>query len=113
RRAATSRPPFRPGCASMPTRIASSATWRVRQSSSTMPILLVVDDETPILHAFTRVFRPPEVQLLTATTAAEGLALVAQHRPDTVILDINLPDYSGLSAFGKLRQISTRGAGLL
>ncbi len=73
-----------------------------------MPILLVIDDETPILHAFTRVFRPPDVQLLTATTAAEGLALVEQHRPDTVILDINLPDQSGLAAYGKLRQIDAR-----
>src|SRR5947209_3998862 len=73
-----------------------------------MPTLLVVDDETPILHAFGRVFRAPEVQLLTATTAAEGLALAAQHRPDTVILDINLPDESGLAAYGKLRQIDAR-----
>src|SRR5437588_5969405 len=73
-----------------------------------MPTLLVVDDETPILHAFGRVFRGPQVQLLTATTAAEGLALAEKHRPDTVILDINLPDESGLAAYGKLRQIDAR-----
>jgi two-component system nitrogen regulation response regulator GlnG len=68
----------------------------------------VVDDEAPILHAFGRVFRAPDVRLLTASTAAEGLALVAQHRPDTVILDINLPDQSGLAAYTKLRQIDAR-----
>jgi DNA-binding NtrC family response regulator len=73
-----------------------------------MPTLLVIDDEAPILHAFGRVFRAPEVQLLTASTAAEGLALVAQHRPDTVIFDINLPDQSGLAAYAKLRQIDAR-----
>jgi two-component system nitrogen regulation response regulator GlnG len=73
-----------------------------------MPTLLVVDDETPILHAFGRLFRAPEVQLLTATTAEEGLSLAEQHRPDTIILDINLPDQSGLEAYGKLRQIDAR-----
>src|SRR5262245_53515717 len=73
-----------------------------------MSTLLVVDDETPILHAFGRVFRPPDVQLLTAATAAEGLELVGQHRPDAVILDINLPDESGLAVYGKLRQIDAR-----
>jgi two-component system nitrogen regulation response regulator GlnG len=73
-----------------------------------MPTLLVVDDESSILHAFGRVFRPPEFELLTATTAAEGLALVDGHRPDTVILDINLPDQSELQAYVKLRQIDAR-----
>src|SRR5882724_6749811 len=73
-----------------------------------MPTLLVVDDEAPILHAFGRVFRAPDVQLLTATTAAEGLALAEKHRPDTVILDINLPDQSGLAAYEKFRQIDAR-----
>src|SRR5437588_1946106 len=73
-----------------------------------MPTLLVVDDESPILHAFGRVFRPPDVQLVTATTAAEGLELARQHRPDAIILDINLPDQSGLEAYEKFRQIDAR-----
>src|SRR4051794_21327212 len=73
-----------------------------------MPTLLVVDDEAPILHAFRRAFREPEATLVTASTAAEGLALLEQHQPDAVILDINLPDESGLSAYGKLRQIDAR-----
>jgi DNA-binding NtrC family response regulator len=73
-----------------------------------MPTLLVVDDEAPILHAFGRLFRAPDVELLTATTVAEGLALAEQHRPDTIILDINLPDQSGLAAYGKFRQIDAR-----
>src|SRR5262245_8888411 len=80
-------------------------TWN---GNAAMPTLLVVDDETPILHAFGRVFRAPDVQLVTATTAAEGLKLLERHRPDAVILDINLPDQSGLAAYGKLRRIDAR-----
>lgn len=73
-----------------------------------MPTLLVIDDEAAILHAFGRVFRAPDVRLLTASTAAEGLEVVASERPDTVILDINLPDQSGLQAYRQLRQIDAR-----
>jgi nitrogen regulation protein NR(I) len=73
-----------------------------------MPKLLVIDDESSILHAFSRVFREPEVHLITAGTAEEGLELLAQHRPDAVILDINLPDQSGLAAYGQLRKIDAR-----
>ena len=49
-------------------------------------------------------FRDPEVTLLTASTAAEGLELVAQHRPDVVVLDLNLPDLSGLDVFRRIHQ---------
>jgi DNA-binding NtrC family response regulator len=73
-----------------------------------MPTLLVIDDEPSILHAFGRVFREPSTQMVTATTAAQGLELMAQHRPDAVILDINLPDESGLESYRRLREIDAR-----
>src|SRR5262245_4689751 len=73
-----------------------------------MPSLLVVDDETSILHAFRRSFREPEVQLLTASSAREGLELVARCHPDAVILDIKLPDQSGLEAYKELRRVDPR-----
>ena len=73
-----------------------------------MPVLLVIDDEAGIQHAFRRVFREPDVRLLTASTAREGLELAARHRPDTVIFDIQLPDRSGLEAYKQLRQIDPR-----
>ena len=67
-----------------------------------MPTLLVVDDEPSILHFFRRAFAEPEVTLLTASSAAEGLEAVARDRPDVVVLDINLPDASGLEAFRRI-----------
>jgi two-component system nitrogen regulation response regulator GlnG len=73
-----------------------------------MPKLLVVDDETSILHFFRRAFRGPEVTLLTAGTAAEALEKVSQHHPDVVILDIHLPDQSGLEAFQRIHQLDAK-----
>jgi nitrogen regulation protein NR(I) len=73
-----------------------------------MPKLLVVDDEPSILHFFRRAFHEPEVTLRTAGTAEEALAIVSRDHPDVVILDINLPDQSGLDAFHRLRELDAR-----
>jgi nitrogen regulation protein NR(I) len=67
-----------------------------------MPTLLVIDDEEAILHAFRRAFRGPDVKLLTASSADEGLRQFGTHRPDVVILDVHLPDQSGLETFREI-----------
>ncbi len=69
-----------------------------------MPTLLVVDDEPSILHFFRRAFPEPDVTLRTATSAGEGLKAVTSDRPDVVILDINLPDASGLETFRRIHE---------
>jgi two-component system nitrogen regulation response regulator GlnG len=73
-----------------------------------MVSLLVIDDEDPILHAFRRAFRGPDFALRTASTAAEGLAMLAQARPDVVILDVHLPDASGLDTFAQIHRGDAR-----
>ena len=60
-----------------------------------MPTLLVIDDEESILHFFRRAFPGPEIRLVTAASAAEGVERVSRDRPDVIILDIDLPDQSG------------------
>jgi two-component system nitrogen regulation response regulator GlnG len=73
-----------------------------------MPTLLVVDDEPSILLAFRRAFRNTTVEIITAATAAEGLTQAHERRPDAVVLDIQLPDQTGLDVFRKLREIDAR-----
>jgi DNA-binding NtrC family response regulator len=73
-----------------------------------MPTLLVVDDEPSILLAFRRAFRGSAVEIHTAETGAEGLAWARQHRPDVAVLDVQLPDQSGLEVFRKLRELDAR-----
>jgi two-component system nitrogen regulation response regulator GlnG len=73
-----------------------------------MPTLLVVDDEPSILYFFRQAFAEPEVTLLTASSAAEGIEAVTRQRPDVVILDINLPDASGLEAFRRIHEIDPK-----
>lgn len=73
-----------------------------------MPIILVIDDEPAILHAFRRGFQKPDVTVLTAASSAEGLAMVVQHQPDVVILDLHLPDLSGLEVFRRIHQLNAK-----
>ena len=44
--------------------------------------VLFVDDEPNILNALKRLFRGPQRTILTATSAAAGLDLLAEHRVD-------------------------------
>ncbi|MCE9564687.1 MAG: sigma-54 dependent transcriptional regulator [Planctomycetes bacterium] len=73
-----------------------------------MPTLLIVDDEPAIQHAFQRAFRGGDLLVRSATTAAEGLASIARDRPDVVVLDIHLPDATGLQTFHRIREIDAR-----
>src|SRR5262249_4756135 len=59
-------------------------------------------------HAFRRAFHAPEVTLLTASAAAEGLEMVSERHPDVVILDLNLPDQPGLELFRQIHQRDAR-----
>jgi two-component system nitrogen regulation response regulator GlnG len=73
-----------------------------------MPTLLVIDDEQAIRHAFQRAFRADELTVQTATTAAEAVAVLDTARPDVIILDVHLPDGTGLDTFRRLRAIDAR-----
>ena len=73
-----------------------------------MATLLVVDDEASILLAFRKAFREPAVTVLTAGTAAEGLEVARQQHPDVIVLDVHLPDLSGLEMLRRLRELDAR-----
>jgi two-component system nitrogen regulation response regulator GlnG len=73
-----------------------------------MPMLLVVDDEPSILTAFRRAFRDAPLEVCTAETASEGLDVARRRSPDVIILDVQLPDMSGLEVLDRLRELDAR-----
>jgi len=79
-----------------------------KSQNQAKPVLLVIDDEPSILRAFGWVIRKLDVGLLTADTAAQGIEMVQRHRPDVIVLDINLPDLSGLEVFRKIHKLEAR-----
>ncbi|QDU37848.1 Nitrogen regulation protein NR(I) [Maioricimonas rarisocia] len=73
-----------------------------------MPKLLIVDDEQNVLYSLVRGLRSPDLEIVTAETAQEGLRLVEAERPDAVLLDVKLPDRSGLDVFVDMHRIEKR-----
>ncbi len=73
-----------------------------------MPILLVIDDNRTVSHMVTRAFENEGVEVLSAQTAAEGLEQVRSAKPDTVLLDIVLPNTSGLDLFREIHSIDPK-----
>ena len=70
--------------------------------------LLVIDDDPAVLHIFKSIFRDTTIDVLTANEASPGVNLVAQRQPDVVIVDIVLPDCSGLDLFQRIHQIDPK-----
>lgn len=66
-------------------------------------LVLIVEDNDVNLRLARDVLQFHGFRTLEATTAGEGIALAAEHRPDLVLLDIQLPDMDGLSALERLR----------
>jgi two-component system nitrogen regulation response regulator GlnG len=73
-----------------------------------MPKLLVVDDEPIIRHSFQKAFASAEVEVLTAGTVAEGRRRVEADQPDVVVVDLQLPDGSGLDLLRWATEIDPR-----
>jgi two-component system, OmpR family, KDP operon response regulator KdpE len=65
--------------------------------------VLVVDDEPPILRAPPTNLRGAGYDVATAATAGEALSAAAMRPPDAVILDLVLPDGSGIDVVRELR----------
>ena len=70
-----------------------------------MSVLLVVDDEPAVIGLFSHIFRDSGIELLSANTVAEALSVMTRDKPDVVLLDVILPDGSGMDAFKKIQQI--------
>ena len=68
--------------------------------------ILVVDDEREIVRALRRVLNAHGYTVLSASSGEAALEIVAQHRPDLVLLDLLLPGMSGLEVCRRVRATS-------
>jgi DNA-binding response OmpR family regulator len=67
------------------------------------PTLLVVDDEPEINKLVKRIFEKRGYRVLSAADGADALELVAQDRPDLILLDLNLPKIDGWEVCRRLK----------
>ena len=65
--------------------------------------VLVVDDEPQILRALRINLSVRGYDVVTVTNGTDALRAAAEFRPEVVILDLGLPDMSGIEVLGGLR----------
>src|SRR5947209_15760975 len=73
-----------------------------------MATLLLIDDDPDLLRdRVSHAFPAPAHRVEIAQTGAEGLERVAAACPDVILLDLRLPDQSGLDILRQLRRSSS------
>ncbi len=66
--------------------------------------LLLIEDEPAITDFLTENLRHDEVRVTTAASLGEAAAQLRRHRPDILLVDIALPDGSGLDLCRRVRE---------
>ncbi len=67
--------------------------------------LLLVDADVAVLAALERLLQPEGYQILTATTPARGLELLALHQVQVVVCEQRMPAMSGTEFLGRVKQL--------
>jgi two-component system cell cycle response regulator DivK len=66
-------------------------------------LVLIVEDNEKNLKLVRDILQVKGYRTLEAGTAEQGLALAGEHRPDLILMDIQLPDLDGVAALKRLR----------
>jgi PAS domain S-box-containing protein len=69
--------------------------------------VLIVDDDDATLQIYSELLRAEGYEVWEASTGQEGLRAACERRPDLVVLDVMLPDLSGMEV---CRRIKAHGA---
>jgi two-component system KDP operon response regulator KdpE len=70
-------------------------------------VILVIDDETQIRRALSQALSQVCERIVEASTGAEGIQSAATVSPDLIILDLGLPDTTGVEVCREIRRWSS------
>src|SRR5262249_6878794 len=74
-----------------------------------MAHLLLIDDDPALLPGQVRqAFPAPAHRVEVAASGAEGLERIGARPPDVILLDLGLPDQSGLEVYRHIRRLDAR-----
>jgi len=72
--------------------------------SNTEPLVLAVDDEAGILRLIKLELSTQGFRVISAENGTDALRMAEEHRPDIALLDIVMPEMTGLEVMRKLRE---------
>jgi FixJ family two-component response regulator len=76
--------------------------------AKTSPVIAIVDDDTSVLRALTRLLRARAFEITPYSSAQEFLAALPNGSPDCLILDLQMPEMSGLELLLRFKQQDIR-----
>jgi two-component system KDP operon response regulator KdpE len=71
------------------------------------PVILIIDDEVQIRRFLRVSLEAAGYRIVEAARGQDGVVQAAMSRPNVVILDLGLPDISGLEVLARIREWST------
>jgi len=83
------------------------AVFRGRSDAATnrqQTLILMIDDDSEVRENTARILEKAGFRVVTGGTVADALRLTRQHRPAMTLLDVVLPDGSGVDAARTLKQ---------
>ena len=69
-----------------------------------MSTILIVEDNEKNMKLVRDILQFKGYQTLEAVTGNQGVALAVEHRPDLILMDIQLPDITGIEALRIIRE---------
>ncbi|HEY5806964.1 MAG TPA: response regulator [Povalibacter sp.] len=70
-------------------------------------ILLIIEDDPAFASTLASLASGFQFECVIAATADEGMEMALRHRPTAIVLDIQLPDHTGLSVLDRLKHNPT------
>jgi len=74
-----------------------------------MKKILVIEDNEANIYLLRFMLQKCGYEVIEATTGIEGVNLAIKRKPDLILMDIQLPDISGLEATKKIRASEADG----
>lgn len=66
--------------------------------------ILIIDDQPFFITMLKNVFQAQGYQVVGASNGEEGLVLAKEHRPDAILLDVEMPGMDGFTVCERLKQ---------
>ena len=70
------------------------------------PLILVVEDDTPVRNLMVTTLKTHDYRFLTAPKGEDAIMLASSHNPDVIFLDLGLPDMDGVEVIRRIRSWS-------